>query len=125
MHFILIDARTDARLMLCCFPRALFLMSVRFSTTLGKLSAETLRDQLRTAVREGDRDTLEAVLAECVSAGMPELDSAIQRARSKLQDMEDVPKLGGHCRVVEIIYKPFLMSMMSIDGCLFVGCTRV
>ena len=59
-----------------------------------------MRDQIRTAIREGDKDTLEAVLAECVSAGMPELDSAIQRARSKLQDMEDAPKRGGHLGVM-------------------------
>lgn len=64
-------------------------------SALGTLSAETLRDQITTAMREGDRDNLEAVLMECVSAGMPELDSSIRRARTKLKDMEDAPKLGG------------------------------
>ena len=72
-------------------------------STLGKLSAETLRDQLTTAIREGDRETLEAVLLEAVSAGMPELDSAIQRARRTLQDIEEAPKLGGHSTTIQII----------------------
>lgn len=69
---------------------------------LGKLSVETLRDQLTTAIKEGDRDNLEAVLLECVSAGMPELDTAIQRARSKLLDMEEAPKRGANLQSFRI-----------------------
>lgn len=89
--------------MLFARAQCLLIGVVGFST-LGKLSAETLRDQLTTAIREGDRDTLEAVLIEAVSAGMPELDSAIQRARRQLQELEEAPKLGGHCRAMEISY---------------------
>ena len=42
-------------------------------------------------------------MIECVSAGMPELGSAIQRARRTLQDMEEAPKLGGHSTAIQII----------------------
>lgn len=96
------------------FARALSLLIglVGFST-LGQLSAETLRDQLTTAIKEGDKDTLEAVLIECVSAGMPELDSVIQRARRTLQDVEEAPKLGGHCTAMKII------SLFPINEYLF------
>lgn len=73
----------------------LFFTGVDAFSDLGTLSADALRDQITTAMREGDRDNLEAVLMECVSAGMPELDSSIRRARSKLKDMEDAPQLGG------------------------------
>lgn len=61
-------------------------------------------------------------MIECVSAGMPELDSAIQRARRKLQDMEEAPRLGGHCTAIKIISlsMDFCSLRINMDYCLFV-----
>lgn len=98
-------------------------------SALGTLSAETLRDQITTAMREGDRDNLEAVLMECVSAGLPELDSSIHRARSKLKDMEDAPKLGGHFTIkltrtpcVSIYWLSIVLSVFLTYCCMVVFC---
>lgn len=47
-----------------------------------------MKSKLRDAMRKGDKDTLEAVLDECVAAGMPELDGDIRRARKSLDERE-------------------------------------
>lgn len=41
-------------------------------------------------MRKGDKDILEAVLDECVAAGMPELDSDICTARKSLDEQEEL-----------------------------------
>lgn len=61
----------------------------------GTLSSEILRDELRKAMEDGDRENLEGVIKECVAAGMPELDSSIQRARRLRDNLEELPRRGG------------------------------
>lgn len=51
---------------------------------VGTLTADALREKLRTTMRVGDKDSLQNVISECVAAGMPELDSVIQEARRNL-----------------------------------------
>ena len=41
-------------------------------------------------MRKGDKGALEAVLDECIAAGMPELDRDIYRARKALDDQEEL-----------------------------------
>ena len=41
-------------------------------------------------MRKGDKDALEAVLDECIAAGMPELDTDIRRARKALDEQEEL-----------------------------------
>lgn len=47
-------------------------------------------------MQDGDRVNLQSVINECVAAGMPELDSPIQRARRLLEDLEEIATRGGH-----------------------------
>lgn len=54
---------------------------------LGNKTPDSLRTNLRNALREGDKGKLDRVIDECVAAGMPELDSDIERARKALGDM--------------------------------------
>lgn len=65
------------------------------SNPLGILSSEKLRKKLRKAMQAGDKENLESVINECVAAGMPELDSPVQRARKLFEDLKEMPKKGG------------------------------
>lgn len=49
---------------------------------LGSKTADGLRAKLKEAMKGKDRIILDKVISECVSAGMPELDVDIQKARS-------------------------------------------
>lgn len=44
--------------------------------------------KLRAAIKQGDKDTLDKVIQECVAAGMPELDADISIARDILKDVK-------------------------------------
>lgn len=52
-------------------------------------TSASLREQLRAAVKEGDRKALEKLIIECEEAAYPELGSDLRRARHALG------KLGG------------------------------
>lgn len=56
----------------------------------GSKTPDVLKDKLREAMRTGDKDALEAVLDECIAAGMPELDADIYRARRSLDEQEEL-----------------------------------
>lgn len=43
-----------------------------------------MREKLNEAMIKEDRFLLDKVITECVSAGMPELDADIEKARRKL-----------------------------------------
>lgn len=49
---------------------------------LGSKSVDALRSKLEEAMKAKDRIILDKVISECVSAGMPELETDIQKARS-------------------------------------------
>lgn len=48
----------------------------------GSKTSESLRENLKEAIKTKDRIVLDKAISECVSAGMPELDADIQKARS-------------------------------------------
>ena len=43
-----------------------------------------MREKLKDAMRKQDKSLLDKVITECVSAGLPELDTDIDKARSLL-----------------------------------------
>ena len=47
----------------------------------GEMTPEALREKLKVALKMKDRSGFEKALNECVSAGMPELDTDIRKAR--------------------------------------------
>lgn len=53
-----------------------------FRLELGTKSVDSLRAKLDEAMKSKDRNVLDKVISECVSAGMPELTADIQKARS-------------------------------------------
>lgn len=67
---------------------------------IGILSPEILLAKLRRASQDGDIETLEGVINECVSAGMPVLDSAVQQARQLVDDLEEMPRRGGQIYIL-------------------------
>lgn len=56
------------------------------NNVLGILSPSALREELQKAVMEGNTEDIEDILDKCIAAGMPELDSDIENARSKLDE---------------------------------------
>ena len=52
-------------------------------------TAPSLREQLRAAIKEGDRKALGKLIVECEEAAYPELAADLRRARNTLE------KLGG------------------------------
>lgn len=48
-----------------------------------------LREKLRLAIKDGDKDNLEGIINECILANIPELELYIKRARDILEDVED------------------------------------
>lgn len=75
----------------------------RLFPLIGILSPEVLLAKLRRASQDGDIETLEGVINECVSAGMPVLDSAVQQARQLVDDLEEMPRRGGHIYIAIFI----------------------
>ena len=69
---------------------SLLFVIICLSPLSGSKTPDVLKDKLREAMRKGDKDALEAVLDECIAAGMPELDRDIHRARKALDDQEDL-----------------------------------
>lgn len=64
-----------------------FLFSEMMSPT-----PSSLRDQLRTAIRLKDIDSLDAAIEEATAMGYPELGSDIRKARETLKSMGGIPK---------------------------------
>ena len=50
---------------------------------------QILRERLRIAIKDGNKEHLERVINECLLANLPELEPYIQRARDILEDVED------------------------------------
>ncbi|XP_036360724.1 uncharacterized protein LOC115214251 [Octopus sinensis] len=57
----------------------------------GTKTPESLRRKLKSAMKQGDKDTLDKVIHECIAAGMPELDVDISVARDVLKDVKISP----------------------------------
>lgn len=55
---------------------------------LGSITLETVRPQLKTAIKSKDKKVLEAAIKESISAGLPGLEADIQEAREALYKME-------------------------------------
>uniref|UniRef100_A0A0L8GLC5 Uncharacterized protein n=1 Tax=Octopus bimaculoides TaxID=37653 RepID=A0A0L8GLC5_OCTBM len=53
-----------------------------------------MQKRLELAMKDRDKEKLEAVIDECVAAGMPELDLLIIQARDTLENMEEYPQTG-------------------------------
>eukprot|EP00106_Octopus_bimaculoides_P012627 XP_014780069.1 PREDICTED: uncharacterized protein LOC106876157 [Octopus bimaculoides] len=60
----------------------------------GLKSPEMMQKRLELAMKDRDKEKLEAVIDECVAAGMPELDLLIIQARDTLENMEEYPQTG-------------------------------
>lgn len=62
---------------------------------------QVLREKLRIAIKDGDKDQLERVINECVVANLSELGPYINRARDVLEDVEDERRYGRQIIVFE------------------------
>lgn len=47
----------------------------------GEITPESLREKLKVALKMKDKSGFEKALNDCISAGMPELDTDIRKAR--------------------------------------------
>lgn len=82
------------------FYRILYELFFLFALSDDNLT-QVLREKLRIAIKDGDKDQLERVINECVVANLSELGPYINRARDVLEDVEDERRYGRQIIVFE------------------------